>query len=69
MFNINLDLNFRDVANPADYFQFNSYPGYEEAKKKVQDLVARIPRVPERGLDPFNWDGEPVIDSNLTFKQ
>ena len=58
---------FRDVANPADYFKSNSYPGYEEEKKRLEEMIARIPREPDRGLEPFYWDGEPVIDSNLAF--
>jgi len=56
-----------DVANPADYFKSNSYPGYEEEKKRLEEMIARIPREPDRGLEPFYWDGEPVIDSNLAF--
>ena len=58
---------FRDVANPADYFKSNSYPGYEEEKKRLEEMVARIPKEPNRGLEPFYWDGEEVIDSNLAF--
>ncbi len=30
-------------------------------------MVARIPKEPNRGLEPFYWDGEEVIDSNLLF--
>jgi len=56
-----------DVANPADYFKSNSYPGYEASKKWMEDSVARIPREPDRGLEPFYWDEEAIIDSNLTF--
>ena len=58
-----------DVASPADHFKSNSYPGYEEEKQWLADMVARIPRESDRGLEPFYWDGEPVIDSNLAFRK
>ena len=58
--------NFRDVPNPADYFKSNSYPGYEEEKKRLDEMVASIPTEPEHGLEAFDWDGAPpVIDRNL----
>ena len=37
-------------------------------KKRLEEMIARFPREPDRGLEPFYWDGEPpVIDSNLAF--
>ena len=58
---------FRDVANPADYFKSNSYPGYEASKKWMDDLIARIPKELDGGLETFYWNGEPISDSNLAF--
>ena len=36
---------------------------------KLEAVVAAIPREPDRGLEPFNWDDEAVIDYNLDFMQ
>ena len=60
---------FRDVASPAaDNFDLIPYPGYKEEKQWLADMVANIPKEPNRGLEPFDWDSEPVIiDSNLAF--
>jgi len=57
-----------DIANPKDYFQHDSYIGYEEAKRDIEAKVAAIEKEPDRDLETFTFDiNTPIHDVNLDF--
>ena len=48
-----------DIANPKDYFQSDSYQGFEGSKRQIESLFAAIPKEDDHGLEVFvPADGE-----------
>jgi len=49
-----------DIARPEDYFQSDSYAGYDKAKAELRDFLASIPREPDHNVDILYIDREEV---------
>ena len=47
-----------DVASPEDYFQSDSYEGYEAAKLHIRKLVESIAKEPDHDLEVVHIDNE-----------